>query len=208
MAAPPCVFCCDASYSAFRPWSTRTTHTCVCRSCRCGRDAASRASPDDPVPDMHSRSGRSEACLHLGKRGCSVVSHQVDGYPTDTSAVGLFKKHQLWKLKAGRVVSHGFRHAEFNGARKNRFQALLGVANLISNFRKCMGGQKIKMQNHIKRVPKICKIMRGFHIWPQNSNRITFDPFFGQKQSEIGKISDLAHFGQFFGQKGVISYSI
>ena len=50
------------------------------------------------------------------------------------SALGLFKKHKLWKLKAGRVVPHGFRHAEFNGARKYRFQALLGVANLISHF--------------------------------------------------------------------------
>ena len=63
-----------------------------------------------------------------------------------TCSIGLFKKHQLWKLKAGRVVSHGFRHAEFDGARKNRFQALLGVANLISNFWKCMGGQKIEMR--------------------------------------------------------------
>ena len=25
---------------------------------------------------------------------------------------------------------------------------------------------------------------RGFQIWPQNSNRITFDPFFGQKTVE------------------------
>ena len=29
-------------------------------------DAASHASPDDPVPDMHSRSGSNGACLHLG----------------------------------------------------------------------------------------------------------------------------------------------
>ena len=68
------------------------------------------------------------------------------GLPQWKYALGLFKKHQLWKLKAGRVVSHGFRHAEFNGARKNRFQALLGVANLISNFRKYIGGQKVKMR--------------------------------------------------------------
>ena len=32
-----------------------------------------------------------------------------------TCAIGLLKKHELWKLKAGRVVSHSFRHAEFNG---------------------------------------------------------------------------------------------
>ena len=30
--------------------------------------------------------------------------------------LGLLKKHQLWKMKAGRVVSHAFEHAEFNGA--------------------------------------------------------------------------------------------
>ena len=41
------------------------------------------------------------------------------------------KKHQLWKVKAGRVASHGFRHAEFNDARENRFQARLGFAHLI-----------------------------------------------------------------------------
>ena len=34
----------------------------------------------------------------------------------EVGQLGLFKKHQLWKLKAGGVVSHGFRHAEFNGA--------------------------------------------------------------------------------------------
>ena len=52
----------------------------------------------------------------------------------DLYALGLFKKHQFWKFKAGRMVSHGLRHAEFTGARENRFQALLGVANLMSNF--------------------------------------------------------------------------
>ena len=48
-----------------------------------------------------------------------------------TSSLGLFKKHRLWKFKAGRVVSHVFRHVEFNGVRENRFQALLGVAKII-----------------------------------------------------------------------------
>ena len=55
----------------------------------------------------------------------------------------LWKKHKYWKLKAHRVVSHVFEHAEFDGARKNRFQALSGVVNLISNFWKCIRGKKI-----------------------------------------------------------------
>ena len=42
----------------------------------------------------------------------------------DRCALGMLKKHQLWKFKAGRMVSHGCRHAEFNGAKENRFQAL------------------------------------------------------------------------------------
>ena len=30
----------------------------------------------------------------------------------------------------------------------------------------------------------ISKMMRGFQIWPHNSNMITFDPLFGQKTVE------------------------
>ena len=73
------------------------------------------------------------------------------------AALGLFKKHQLWKLKEGQVVSHGFRHAEFNCAGKNRFQAFLGVSNLISMFWKCMGCQKIKIKNTLNRCLKSAK---------------------------------------------------
>ena len=40
------------------------------------------------------------------------------------------------------------------------------------------GGQK--NGKCIKWGPKICRMMRGFQIWPQNSNRITYDPIFGQ----------------------------
>ena len=36
--------------------------------------------------------------------------------------LGLCKKQQLWKLKAGRVVSHAFEYAEFDGARKIDFK--------------------------------------------------------------------------------------
>ena len=43
--------------------------------------------------------------------------------------------------------------------------------------------------------------MRGFQIWYQNTNRITFDPHVGRKKSKIGKIPDLANFRQFFCHK-------
>ena len=46
-------------------------------------------------------------------------------------ALRVVQKHRLWKLKAGRMVSNAFEHAEFDGARKNRLQALLGVAKII-----------------------------------------------------------------------------
>ena len=41
--------------------------------------------------------------------------------------------------------------------------------------------QKSKCENNIKWGPKRRKMMRGFQIWPQNSNRITFHPHFAQK---------------------------
>ena len=38
--------------------------------------------------------------------------------------------------------------------------------------------------NHIKWVSKRCYMMRGFEVWPQNSNRITFDPLLANKAVE------------------------
>ena len=43
--------------------------------------------------------------------------------------------------------------------------------------------KKSNFEIHIKWEPIMRKMMRGFQIWPQNSNRITFDPFFGQKKN-------------------------
>ena len=46
--------------------------------------------------------------------------------------VGLSTFRSFSNIFADGVFSHGFRLAEFNGARKkNRFRALLGVANII-----------------------------------------------------------------------------
>ena len=56
--------------------------------------------------------------------------------------------------------------------------------------------------------PKISKMIKGFQIWPQNSNRITFDPIFGQKTVENRDIFKNPFFDIFFGQKGVKYYPI
>ena len=130
---------------------------------------------------------------------CHRLSHACH---IDNWVLGLFKNHQLWKLKAGPVVSHGFRHAEFNGAQKNRFQALIGVANLINLFfENALEVKASKCENHIKSVPKICKMMRGLQIWPQNWNRIRFDPFSGQKSCQNGLNWVFCQFPTVFGQK-------
>ena len=44
--------------------------------------------------------------------------------------------------------------------------------------------KKSNCENHVKWGPIIYKMMRGFQIWPLNSNRIAFDPFFGKKTVE------------------------
>ena len=42
-----------------------------------------------------------------------------------------------------------------------------------------------KFENYIKWEPMICRLTRGFWIWPQNWNRIKFDPLLGQKNSNL-----------------------
>ena len=44
--------------------------------------------------------------------------------------------------------------------------------------------KKSECENDVKWGPITCKMMRGFRIWPQNSNRITFDHLLGQKTVE------------------------
>ena len=65
--------------------------------------------------------------------------------------------------------------------------------------------KKSKSENRIRLGPIICKMMRGFQIWPQNSNPITFDPLFGQKTVESRDFwknpQKISRF-EFFGQKG------
>ena len=50
--------------------------------------------------------------------------------------------------------------------------------------------------------------MRGFHIWPQNSNKITFDPLFGQKPAENRLNRIYCQLSTVFGKKGVRCYPI
>ena len=54
----------------------------------------------------------------------------------------------------------------------------------FENFENAWDVKKSKFENHIERGPIICKMTRGFQIWPHNSNRITFDPLFGPKTVE------------------------
>ena len=55
------------------------------------------------------------------------------------------------------------------------------------DHRKCIWGQKIKIWKLYQMGSIICKMIRGLRIWPQNSNRITFEPHFGQKKlSNLG----------------------
>ena len=84
------------------------------------------------------------------------------------------------------MVSHVFEDAEFDGARQSRFQALLGGRNFNWKFLKMHEGQKIKRQKLYQLGVYLCKMMRGFQIWPHYSNRITFDPNFGDKKLKIG----------------------
>ena len=42
---------------------------------------------------------------------------------------------------------------------------------------------------------------RGFQIWPQISNPISFDPFFGQKTLKLAKYASNCTCGQFFFRK-------
>ena len=53
-------------------------------------------------------------------------------------------------------------------------------------------------------------MMRGFRIWPQNSNWITFDPFLAKKLLNLGifgKISRKSLDSTVFGQKGGLMLS-
>ena len=54
--------------------------------------------------------------------------------------------------------------------------------------------KKSKWENHIKWGSNIFKMMRGSRSWPQSSNWITFEPFFGQKLSKYG----ICQFSAFF----------
>ena len=94
----------------------------------------------------------------------------------------------------------------------------------IQNFQKPSGAwdlkilkmhgevKKSKSENRIRLGPIICKMMRGFQIWPQNSNPITFDPLFGQKTVESRDFwknpQKIFRDSSFLAKKGVKFYPI
>ena len=49
------------------------------------------------------------------------------------------------------------------------------------------GRSKSECENNIKWGPKRCEMMTGFQIWPQNSNRITFDPLLDKNCRKLAK---------------------
>ena len=60
-----------------------------------------------------------------------------------------------------------------------------GVESEIKFLENAWEVKKSKCENNNKRGPRISQMMRGFQIWPQNSNRITFDPFLAKKRAKI-----------------------
>ena len=66
-----------------------------------------------------------------------------------------------------------------NPGKVRNFQKLISENNL-KILRMHWEVKKSKCKNRIKCGSKICK-MRGFQIWPQNSNRIPFHPLLDQK---------------------------
>ena len=64
-------------------------------------------------------------------------------------------------------------------------------------FFKCKGGKK---NQNVKIMYNVgLRYDERIRIWPQRSNRVTFEPLFGKKKlSKTGKIPDLANFRQFF----------
>ena len=60
---------------------------------------------------------------------------------------------------------------------------------LFQIFENTLEVKKSTCEDHVKWGHILRKMIRGFQIWPQNSNRITFDPFLGQKLSNLGFFS-------------------
>ena len=58
----------------------------------------------------------------------------------------------------------------------------IGGAPLPKFFENALEAKNSKCENHVKWEPIICKMRRGFQIWPQNSNRTTFDLLLTKKK--------------------------
>ena len=58
---------------------------------------------------------------YRGDHGCQffkmIGGAMIYNWGCPVQCTRVVQKHQLWKLKASRVVSHAFEHAEIDGAR-------------------------------------------------------------------------------------------
>ena len=112
--------------------------------------------------------------------------------------LGLSTFRSCLKVFADGVFPHGFRHAELNGARKKTISSTFRGCELIRKK------NEWEVENQYMKIihmgPEICKMMRGFLIWPDNSNRIIVDPVLTKKKTQ--KLAEwgryCAKFGQFF----------
>ena len=80
----------------------------------------------------------------------------------------------------------------------NHFQ---GWRKLFEIFENAWKVKKSKCENYAKMGPIICSMTRGFQIWSQNSNRIIFDPIFGQKTVKNPPYWVFCHFWTVFRPK-------
>ena len=81
-------------------------------------------------------------------------------------------------------------------------------AHAIWKFWKCTGSKKkTKCEKSYQMEPMICKMMRAFQIWPQNSNRIIFDPLFCQNTVKSRDFLDIfwfsSNFDSFLAKRGL-----
>ena len=162
---------------------------------------------------------------------------------TSSSQVNCYKKKTVFwcTLMSAHVFCSGYRlSANTSPLGWPRFQLLLKVNGIRANMGlwsvarpmvpffselacskpctlapvlKFLWGQKIKFLIPFHFVVRKITLMRGFQIWSQNSNRITFDPLlkktvenwpnirffqFRKKWSKTDEISDFASFDSFF----------
>ena len=88
------------------------------------------------------------------------------------------------------------------GVHLNMHAQMCPISYLGNSWMGCAeiwGAKKSKYVNFYRLGYGSCKMMRGFQIWSQNLNWITFEPVLGKKCQQWAKYL----FDSLFGQKGV-----